>query len=147
MNSLEIANILNSNSITNKRFKGVYAADTIKNFDSMPYCIVVNTDKYGEPGTHWVAIYVHDSENIEYFDSFAEQPVENIEKILNQFKNVKMNNTKLQSIWDNSCGAHVIYYIIQKCQGKSLQDVVSALNSPYNDSLVKLFVYDFISHP
>jgi hypothetical protein len=46
MNSLEIANILNSNSITNKRFKGVYAADTIKNFDIMPYCIVVNTDKY-----------------------------------------------------------------------------------------------------
>jgi hypothetical protein len=144
MNSCEIANILNSNSITNKRFKGVFSANTIRKFDSMPYYIVVNTDKYGEPGTHWVAIYAHNNENVEYFDSFAKKPVANIQNFLNQFKNVRTNKTKLQSVLDNSCGAHVIYYIIQKCLGKSLQGIVSTLNSPYNDSLVKLFVYEFV---
>jgi hypothetical protein len=144
MNSNQIKNILQNNRFSKIIFKGVYPSNNIPSFNEYPYCLIANTDRYGEPGTHWVAIYAKNNYNVEYFDSFGEEPNKDISLYLQQFKHIDKNKSRIQSIYDNSCGAHVIYYIIKKCQGKSLKNILSDLNSPFNDSLVKLFVYNLI---
>lgn len=144
MNSLQITQILQNNNLSKNIFRGVYPSNNIPSFYEYPYCLIANTDRYGEPGTHWIAIYVKDKDNAEYFDSFGEEPNKDISSYLNQFVNINKNKTKIQSIYDNSCGAHVIYYIIQKCQNKTLKNIIKELNSQYNDSLVKLFVYKLL---
>jgi hypothetical protein len=145
MNSLEIANILNSNSLTAKCFKGVYSANNIPYFNEVPHGIVVNTDKLGEPGTHWVAIYVKDKNSVEYFDSFAQPPNKFIENYLKKFQYLKINKTKIQSIFDTSCGSHVIYFLFHRCIGRPFDSIVKILNDPFSDSFVKLFVYKLIN--
>jgi hypothetical protein len=145
MNSLQIKKILQNNRYSNTCFKGVYPSNNIPTFSDFPYCLIANTDRYGEPGTHWIGIYVKNSNKAEYFDSFGEEPNKDISTYLKQFKNVDKNNSKIQSIYDNSCGAHVIYFIMQKCQGKQFKNIIDELNNPYSDAFVKLFVYDLIS--
>jgi hypothetical protein len=144
MNTIEISNILHRNKYTRDYFRGVHSSNTIVPHNTFPYGIIVNTDKAGERGTHWVAIYVHNNDSAEYFDSFGQRPNIEIEKFINNFKHVKMNNIKIQSSFDTSCGPHVIYYMIQKCRGKSLAAIIKELNTPYSDSLVKLFVYELL---
>lgn len=146
MNSSQISTILKNNNQTKNCFKGVFSANNIKSFNNFPYGIVVNTDRVGEPGTHWVAIYAVDGENAEYFDSYGEEPNLFITNFLNQFNNVNKNKIKIQSIFDISCGPHVIYYLTQKCMGKTLKGIINEISSPYSDSLVKLFVYNLISN-
>jgi hypothetical protein len=145
MNSLEISNILSKNRFTKNYFQGVYSSNNINSYNNFPYGLVVNTDRAGEPGTHWVAIFVKNADNVEYFDSYGEPPNSNIENFLKNFKIINKNKTKIQSIFDISCGPHVIYYIIQKCRGKSMNDITNELDTPFSDSLVKLFVYELVN--
>lgn len=144
MNSNEIANILSKNRFTKECFRGVYSSNNIISQYLFPYCLVVNTDKEGQPGTHWVAIYVNNNKEAEYFDSFGKPPNDEIAKFLNQFELVHINKNKIQSNYDTSCGPHVIYYLIQKCRGNSLNTIIKELNSSFSDSLVKMFVYHLI---
>jgi hypothetical protein len=145
MNSSEINKILQNNIYTKNYFKGVYPSNNIPSLNQFPFTLIVNTDPLGQPGTHWVAIYAINQNSAEYFDSFGNSPNTNIGSYLNRFKDVNRNKTKIQSIFDNSCGAHVIYYTIQKCRGSNLETIIKELNNPYSDSLVKLYVYNLIS--
>ena len=44
------------------RFNGVHSIDNLKN--------VINIDEYSDIGTHWVTLYVQNSD-VTYFDSFG----------------------------------------------------------------------------
>ena len=44
------------------RFHGVHSIDNLKN--------VINIDEYSDIGTHWVTLYVQNSD-VTYFDSFG----------------------------------------------------------------------------
>ena len=144
MNSLQIDSILSKNRLSKKCYKGVYGSDNIKNFHSYPYAIVVNTQKINQPGEHWVGMYVKNDNLLEYFDSFGDPPNNDIEKFTKNFKNVKQNKIKLQSDFDNSCGSHVIYFLIKRCSGESFDSIISSLRNPYSDASVKLFVYNLV---
>ena len=145
MNTIQIERILQRNHWTRAKFKGVYAADKLfplLSQRSTPYCCVVNSDKEGEPGTHWLAIYVPSSDKVEYFDSFAEPPNPIIKQFLDRFKHQKMNRKKVQSEFDISCGSHVIYFLVHRCCGEQFEKIISRLEAkgPFSDSAVKLFV-------
>jgi hypothetical protein len=140
MNSIQIDRILRKIDC----YRGVYSSNNIQRFQNYPYALVANTDKMGEMGTHWVGMYVPNSNTIEYFDSFAEPPNPDIEKFLNQFKHIKMNTKKLQSIFDNSCGSHVIYFLVNRCRGEKFDSIVHNLSNSYSDAFVKLFVYNLV---
>ena len=78
---------------------GVFAADTLKTFPTYPYCLVVNSDKQSQRGTHWMAIYVPQSNHIEYFDSQADEiPNKQIKRFLDKFDHVKMNHRKILTL-------------------------------------------------
>ena len=147
MNSIQISNILSNNKITHGKFMGVFAADTLKTFSNYPYCLVVNSDKQTQRGTHWMAMYVPKSNHIEYFDSLAEKPNEQIKQFLDKFSHVKMNHKKIQSSFDTSCGAHVIYFIIHRCSGRSFDSIVQGLHKkfPFSDYIVKSFVFKLVT--
>ena len=75
-------------------------------------------------GTHWIALYVKNTEVI-YFDSFG---VENVPKEIKRFighKNIKTNIFRIQA--DNSimCGYFCTGFIDFMFAGKSLIDFTS----------------------
>ena len=119
MNTSQIASILANNNITKNYFKGATPSNRIQKYNTYPYALVANTDKSGEKGTHWVAMFVRSPSVIEYFDSFGEEPNDEIFSFLSSFSIIIKNISKLQSIFDTSCGAHVIFFLIQRCSGKS----------------------------
>ena len=56
-----------------KCFRGVYLLDTLPNKPNNKECGIVNFDKSGGSGTHWVAWYKNGKNKI-YFDSYGIQP-------------------------------------------------------------------------
>ncbi|KAL3105582.1 hypothetical protein niasHT_021205 [Heterodera trifolii] len=64
--------------VTSGKFIGVYPSNKIplvlerqKRLRRYPHCMVLNTDKEGTRGEHWVACYVPSATQIEYFDSLG----------------------------------------------------------------------------
>ena len=51
-------------------FAGCFPADKIPHVKSFPTAFIVNTEKYGEEGEHWVAFYMEEDHCL-YFDSFG----------------------------------------------------------------------------
>ena len=68
----------------NRRFNGVYSRDNLpKKIKNGAY--IINLDEHADVGTHWVALYVKNNEDI-YFDSFG---VEHVPKEIKDLLDVK----------------------------------------------------------
>jgi hypothetical protein len=147
MDSKQISNILNRNIYTKGCFKGVFSANNIRLYsDDYPYGLVANTDPKGKPGTHWVAFYFPSHRTVEYFDSLGQPPNEHIQKILDRFSKVKVNNQKVQALYETSCGPHVIYFLMNRCAGRSFQSILKSLSHPFSDTHVKIFLSKILLH-
>lgn len=70
--------------LMNKKFKGVYSADTIPKLKNNQNCII-NLDNSDEPGSHWVAL-TKINNKLYFYDSFGRS------------KHTIMNNNKLKVI-------------------------------------------------
>lgn len=142
MNSIQIDSILKRNCHTKKYFKGVYSSNNIPLIKIFPHCFIANTDRKGTRGEHWVAFFVNSDKNIEYFDSYAEQPNDDISKYLSNFLEIKINTHSIQSPFSDSCGHFCVYFIFNKCIGKSFKEIIKNLLNSRNkiDLLVKFFV-------
>ena len=57
------------------KFNWVYSRDNLPGIKGGAY--VINLDEYSGIGTHWVSLWVNNSNNVTYFDSFG---VEHIPK-------------------------------------------------------------------
>ena len=55
------------------RFDGVYSRDNLPKIKDGAY--ITNIDEYSYIGTHWVALYVHNSNDVNYFDSFGAEHI------------------------------------------------------------------------
>lgn len=124
MDNGEINKILFSIHNTRRVFLGTFAADRIPFSYRYPYAVVINTDASTRMGTHWVAIYAVNAREIEYFDSFGETPNENISKYLSKFSTVIKTSERLQSVYVPNCGLFVIYFIVERCSGKSFSQIL-----------------------
>ena len=51
------------------RFNGVHSRDNLIKTKYRAY--IISRDEYSDIGTHWVALYVHNNNDITYFDSFG----------------------------------------------------------------------------
>ena len=71
------------------RFNGVYSRDNLPKIKDGAY--VTNLDEYSDIGTHWVALYVVNNNDVTYFDSIG---VKHIPKEIEAFINNKnLTNT------------------------------------------------------
>lgn len=111
--------------------------------------IVFNTDRYGNPGKHWICIFANinpKSKNygIYYFDSNAVFKSEYINKILKQLKTlteeltkkkikVYRNTVKVQKTTNSECGMFCLYMIINMMKNKSFEKL---LKDDLTDNLV-----------
>ena len=71
LNNLELEDPVKKLKIPS--FRGVFLLDTLPKKSSKKECGIVNFDKSGGPGTHWVAWYKNGKTKI-YFDSYGVQP-------------------------------------------------------------------------
>ena len=52
------------------KFNGVYSRDNLTEIKDGAY--IINLDEYSDIGTHWVALYLNNDNNVvTYFDSFG----------------------------------------------------------------------------
>ena len=97
--------------------------------------IIFNLDRYGEPGSHWVALYMNLSNGeICFCDSNGKQPVDNINNIINNFKKYFKNKTgknatchvniKSYQKDGSECGVYSCNFIIRKLAGESFDSII-----------------------
>ena len=82
-------------------FRGVFLLETLPKKLSKKECGIVNFDKSGGPGTHWVAWYKSGKTKI-YFDSYGVQPL--IEVINYLGKTIRYNTDQVQPVGQVFCG-------------------------------------------
>ena len=89
---------------------------------------VINTDKYADVGTHWIALFCNRSEIVD-FDSFA---VEHVREEIKEFtgnKNLKANIFRVQASNSVMCGYFCIGFINFVLAGKELTDFTSLFST------------------
>ena len=97
------------------RFDGVYSRENLAKIKNGAQ--IINLDEYSDIGTHWVALYVQNNNNVIYFDYFG---VEHIPKEIRAFinynnndnnKNIKTNIFRIQEYDSIMCGYFCIGFI------------------------------------
>ena len=107
---------------------GVYSRNNLPKIKDGAY--VINFDEYSDIRTHWIALYVLNSD-VTYFDSFG---VEHILKEIKAFignKNIKTNIFIIEAYDSITCGYFSIGFIDFMLEGKTLTDFTNFF-SPTN---------------
>ncbi|GFY47154.1 uncharacterized protein F54H12.2 [Trichonephila inaurata madagascariensis] len=104
-------------------FQGAYSRDTLPPLQEN-MCAIVNSDDSSQPGTHWLALFVNDKRELEFYDSFGQPPV---------FYNIS-TTTYLDVLWcvfqsptSNVCGQYSIYFLFKRSQGYSMHYILNQL--------------------
>ena len=105
-----------------KCFRGVYLLDTLPNKPNNKECGIVNLDKSGGSGTHWVAWY-KDGKNKIYFDSYGVQPPVEVMEYLG--REVNYNTDQLQPRGEVFCGHLCLYVLKELNEGSSFQSILN----------------------
>ena len=112
-------------------FCGVYARDTLPRKPRRGF-YVVNFDKTGESGSHWVCMRIGKSSNT-YFDSYGRKPPpftqRDFAKFLGLKKRLEKNTIQLQSDFSTTCGQWCIYYIWRTCNGWNMKNITTPFKS------------------
>lgn len=137
MNTSQLRRILQTDVMASDLYRGIYAMDTLP--DCTPGYYIINTDDQDEPGEHWLAVF-NDHGHIEYFDSFGRPP---LDKRLETFlgKTYKYNDIPLQLLFSNACGFYCVYYILHRCRGYSMEEIIHILKRSDGDFIVKDYLY------
>ena len=105
-------------------FRGVFLLDTLPRKPNKKECGIVNLDKSGGPGMHWVAWYKNGKTKI-YLDSYGVQPLIEVVKYLKS--PIHYNTDQLQPAGKVFCG-HVCLYVLKKLgAGHEFQKVLNKL--------------------
>lgn len=98
--------------------------------------IIFNLDRYGQPGSHWVTLFIdlHEGE-ICFCDSNGNPPVHNIKKIIEKFMDFYLRKTGNKATYkcnknayqqdDTECGVYSCNFIIRKLAGESFESIVN----------------------
>lgn len=97
------------------KFKGVFPSDKIPKLNDLaPYCIL-NLDKSGEPGSHWIALAKLENGNSLVYDSFArdhKQIIPNLQFSGNGRILEADRSDKEQLVKETNCGARALSWLI-----------------------------------
>ncbi len=147
MNTAQIVNALEQDTVTRKTFCGVFPSNKLpQTVDRYPCGFVANTDPSNKLGTHWVVFYFPTEEKGEFFDSYGQAPNfyrDSFGDFLNKHCNEwDFSNRKLQSAWSDVCGQYCIFYLSHRARGYSMRQIVQLFNdnTMLNDAKVSKFV-------
>jgi hypothetical protein len=111
---------------------------------------IMNTDKTGKPGTHWVAFLIDlDDKTVEYYDSFAgdldvdvdRALVEFIKKnaIREQYLKLKINGVIDQDANSDNCGWFCVRFVLDRFRGKKWREVTKFDDSVKGEAEIAAF--------
>ena len=140
MNTHQIHHILSNESTTRKRFQGVYPSDRVPKNPPKPAAFVANLDPHNSGGSHWVAFYLPSHGPAEYYDSYGTLPIPPFKKLLGQ--NYKRSIRTLQSPFSAVCGQYCIFFILKRCNGQSMHDIISTFGEDVteNDFILNYYI-------
>lgn len=146
MNNYQLQCIIDCDVKMKKNVVGVFPADRIpKRHSTNPYGMIVNTDPHHLPGRHWVAFFIN-NDHLEAFDSYGHSPglySINLMQFMQRFRRVTINTKELQDSKTNVCGQFCLYYLMCRCRGYSMSDIVNTFSNDL--ALNDQFVYTFIN--
>ena len=122
LNNLELEDAVKKLKIPS--FRGVFLLDTISKKPNKKECGIVNFDKSGGPGTHWVTWYKNGKTKI-YFDSYGVQPP--IEVIQYLGKPIHYNTDQVQPAGQVFCGHLCLCVLKELSAGHEFQKVLNKL--------------------
>ena len=158
MNSRDIDAALRNDKRAHTVYAGAYPSDMLPMDEKMNYpsAFVVNLDESEKEGSHWIALYLTSDGRSEVFNSLGNLPLPfSITQFLRHHTlkgNTKHNSTQLQSYFSTVCGAYVIFYIMHRVRGFSMETIVNMFDRKdkgYNDRHVQQFVQKYTArrHP
>jgi hypothetical protein len=143
MNTIQLIDFCLSDPYINNYFGGVLPADQLPLIVSEnPKLYIVNTDKAGEVGEHWICIFT--SKVPEYFDSLCKEPEEEFSNfLLLNGPNYRTNNRRVQDYNTNTCGLYCLFYSYLRCRNYSFKYIMNFFsnNLQLNEYLVKSFYH------
>jgi hypothetical protein len=80
LNTIELDCLAQKALPTRVRYLGALPADKLpsaehlRRFSATAVCLIANTDPSDRPGQHWVAYYLAPGGELEFFDSFGNDP-------------------------------------------------------------------------
>ena len=91
---------------------------------------IVNTDPHDQPGKHWIAMWTYDNV-CEVMDNYGlslrvygtTYPLE--EWMGHHFKYQMHSGKSLQSIFSQSCGDYALMFLIDRAEGRSMNDFLN----------------------
>ena len=95
-----------------------------------PTAYIVNTDPHDEPGRHWIAIWTEGNVS-EIMDSYGLSlevygTTDPIVEWLNRHSKYQLHNRQsLQSLFSQSCGDYALMYLIDRAEGRSMQQFLN----------------------
>ncbi len=148
MKAYELRNAIKSDLGLMLTIAGIYASDKLPCFvlHSLPYGFIANTDTLGNPGKHWVAFYMDENGQGEFFDSLGKPPQHYCEQfktfLTERCASIVYNARTLQGIDSVLCGQYCLYYLANRCRGATMEDILSQFtdNTSVNDMIVDQYV-------
>jgi hypothetical protein len=146
MNTEQLKCALRKNRHLSPIFKGVFSTDTlptrVRNYPSIYIC---NTDPSHLPGQHWVAFWFENWKQAEFYDSLGRLPESYSEHFVTFLKHnadiCVYNNVPVQSKSAQTCGYHVLFYLLMKSYNHSMFEIIGNLKRNVNaDRYVTMFV-------
>ena len=162
LNNVQLDYLATHDPVLKPHFFGTVACDRLPSRPEKhsPRGYIVNTDPYNKPGKHWIALWTHDSNVCEVFDSYAllldvyqtTRPLQDWLK--KHWKFVVQNEQSLQSLYSQSCGDYTLMYVRARARGNSMNDYLSQFSKHdyvHNDHKVgqmlkKLIIHDLGWH-
>lgn len=129
LSTLQIYDFLHEHEDTKDVFSDCIPCDAIPAPHRYPCAFVVNTEPSGMKGKHWIAIYVVSPTVAEYFDTSGRKPEGLIKQYLGRFITVRDNDVPIQSPVTDVCGAHCIYFVVERCKGLTFDEIVESLDT------------------
>jgi hypothetical protein len=149
MNTLEIDTLLKKHPHSRPVVKGVYARNRLPRLLNVPSAIVGNTDPDHRMGQYWVAIYIDANSRGVYYDPTGRPPHESADvNFMNKHcLHWTYNTVRVQEEGSPVCGRHCISYLIHRCAGHSMTDVIRLLENPVEaTNIVQKFVLLLAKH-
>ena len=96
------------------RFLGVFSSDNAIKMRKAGECLIINFDKQGEPGSHFVSLYMKSNNHCIYFDplNLPIIPIEIYNYLSNRDFNITNCSLDIQSFESTYCGFYCMLFII-----------------------------------
>lgn len=147
MDTIQLIKLLQNDTYTKRCFGMVCPSNHLpSSIKRVPMCIIVNTDPSYKPGRHWLALYIDQNRNLEFFDSYGFD----VEKysfvknflIRNEMNLSKWNTRQLQGSLSSTCGQFCLYFLFWRSRDIPFEKIMSSFgqSTDTNDIFVTSFV-------